>query len=1293
MRAAAHLPRLDRLDDAAPHARLLSNGSYTVLISSAGTGLSTWGDTALTAWSGDRTEDGDGVFLYIRDLDDGRFWSATVQPVTAGFDSHGAAYADGCMRLSRTQCGVETQVDIAVAPHAPLEVRRLRLRNLGDRPRRLEVTTYAEVVLQQRAAHAAHPAFSKLFVETFFEPASELLLASRRPRSDGEPRRWMAQALLGPGSAQWESDRGRFLGRGRTPTDPLALSGDLSGSSGRVLDPVLAMRRRVSLAAGEAAELAAIIAAGDSRSGVRAAIAPLRSDPAGVGATFAAAAAAEGAVRSRLQLDERDAAYLQELAGAMLYGRAALRAAVRARRAPGTLDRSIYGLRSEALLVLAEIGAADAETLVPEIAAARAYWGARGVRIELIVLCDDPGLAATRLQACWQSVAEILPGATPGNIAVHGAAEVGAEARAKMRAAADLAIRHSFPILREPRRNRARGGQASGVPLSSAAAGGVSPQARPREDLLFDNGHGGFTADGREYVIHLDPRAPGGSRPPMPWINVVANEQFGSLLSESGARYTWSGNSRENRLTPWYNDPVSDPYGEALYLRDEESGALWSPLPGPSSAATAAEVRHGFGYSKWRQRCSDLDQEVTIFVPRADPLQIVHLHLTNLGEGPRRLSAFSYHRLVLGPQQSQSVRTEIDSEALLLLAVNPMNGAFSDRVAFAAAALSEGARCFLSGDRASFIGRNRRPANAALPSSGADLDGRSGADLDPCAALQVKLELLPAASVDVFFLFGQTESAAAARTLVERYRRPGVAAEALAGVRRFWQETLSAISVETPVRSLDLMLNGWLLYQALACRLWARSAFYQSGGAFGFRDQLQDSAALVYARPALMRAQIALHAAHQFTEGDVLHWWHPPDDRGTRTRFADDLLWMPYLAAFYARSTGDWGIFDETAAYVSARRLEPGEDEAYLRSSPSTETSDIYEHCCRAIDRSLALGAHGLPLMGTGDWNDGMNRVGREGRGESVWMAFFLHDVLVQFEPVCERRGDDQRLRRYRQHRLRLQAAIDGSAWDGRWYRRAYYDDGTPLGSAENDECRIDALAQAWAVISGTAPADRARTALDAVEELLVSEEAGIIRLLTPPFDTTAHDPGYIKGYLPGIRENGGQYTHAAVWVVRAMAEIGRRDRAAELLERLGPVWHGRSRAAVAAYQVEPYVVAADIYGLAPHLGRGGWTWYTGSAAWMYRVALESILGLTLEEGRALRLRPRFPDSWPRARLSYTLPEQTTRYEIELLNPSGNAGDVRSATIDGEPAEIAAGVAIVPFRSDGQVHRVTVVLG
>jgi cyclic beta-1,2-glucan synthetase len=828
-------------------------------------------------------------------------------------------------------------------------------------------------------------------------------------------------------------------------------------------------------------------------------------------------------------------------------------------------------------------------------------------------------------------------------------------------------------------------------------AHGSAAAAASKEALQFENGFGGFSASGEEYVIRLARTPNGLHRPPLAWSNIIANESLGFIATDSGAGYTWSVNSREHRLTPWSNDPIVDPHGEALYLRDEDSGEYWSPLPGPVPGAGNYEVRHGFGVSRYRHSSLGIEQESELFVPRHDPVKVLRLRLTNHSRRRRHLSITSYAEWVLGVLPSETGRliaTERDQATGAILAMNPHAGEFAARVAFATLLTREGAAASeWTADRTSFLGEHGSLTRPAALADRKALGGRAGRGLDPCAAFRQAVSIEPGETVEGTVLVGEAETREVARAILRRYQSPAAVSGALEGIVAYWRETLGRVRVETPAPELDLMVNGWLGYQNLACRVWGRSAFYQSGGAYGFRDQLQDAAALIHLDPDLTRRQILLHAGHQFIEGDVLHWWHPPLSKGIRTRFSDDLLWLPYVTAGYIQHTGDTGILDARAPLLSGPALEPGEDESFMTPVDAGIGADLYTHCCLTLDRSLTRGAHGLPLMGTGDWNDGMNRVGREGRGESVWLGFFLYDILRRFIPLCAQRADGPRAERYQRHFEVLGRALNDGGWDGQWYRRAYYDNGAPIGSAASDECRIDAIAQAWAVISGAAPIERAELALDALEDQLVDEGSGIIRLLTPAFDRTPHDPGYIKGYLPGVRENGGQYTHGALWAVRALAEAGRTERAAHLLEMLSPVSHTRSAEAVAVYQAEPYVIAADVYGVAPHLGRGGWTWYTGSAGWMFRVALESVLGFSLEEGRTLRLVPCIPDDWPGFSIRYRFPEEGTVYQITVEQPPREAAEVTRVELDGESLDLEESAVRIPIFRDGAIHTVKVRLG
>ncbi len=1115
----------------------LANDRYRLTIADDGTGSSHFGALAITRRTPDHTRETDAFVLYIRDLESGDVWSAGAEPVRSASDAYEAVAHDGIVTLVREHDGIRTTLEVTLATNAPAEERRLTIENLSGRARTLDVTTYAELVLNTPIADASHPAFSKLFVQTEWDAHAQALLAMRRLRAADDEPLWVVHTLRSVGGATklaYETDRMRFLGRGRTTARPMSLDagGALSGTTGAVLDPIFALQSAITLAAGARAEFVAMLGAGHTR--------------------------------------------------------------------------------EEAMAIVAQRGAPVSRDVSERAEAPKPVTAVVGDRY-----------------------------------------------------------------------------RAAEAPKKTIVANGD-------EDLRFFNGLGGFSEDGTEYVIRLDATPAGLRWPPMPWSNVIANENAGFIVTGSGAVTSWSANSRENRLTPWFNDPVSDPHGEAIYLRDEESGVFWSPLPGPTPAPRPYEVRHGFGYTTWNHTSHELVQTTTTWMPRRDPVKVVRINLKSTSVRQRTISITSYAHLVLGGVPwvtARSVVTASDAESGAILATNRSRGEFSNRTTFAALVAPAGSKPSVTADRTAFLGRTGSVSDPAAMHSGEPLDGRTGAGLDPCAAFRTTVTIPPGATVEIVLLLGEAENETKARSLLHTYGNLGTINKSLDTARDFWRDMLGGVQIETPSPALDIMVNGWLAYQNLACRVWGRSAYYQSGGAFGFRDQLQDSAALLYLDPSLTRSQILLHAAHQFVEGDVMHWWHPPTSKGIRTRFSDDLLWLPYITSFYIASTGDRSVLEASAPFVTGPQLAGDEDEQFMTPTDSGTSGSVYEHCCRSIDRSLTAGVHGIPLMGSGDWNDGMNRVGREGKGESVWLGFFLYSILEDFIPIAESRGDTERAQKYLEFKIKLGDALNAAGWDGGWYRRAYYDDGTPLGAASGDECRIDAIAQAWSVISGAAPADRAETALDAMEEHLVSESEKLIRLLTPAFDKTPHDPGYIKGYLPGVRENGGQYTHGVLWGVRALAEMGRTERATRLLEMLSPITHGRTPEEVDVYRVEPYVIAADVYGVAPHVGRGGWTWYTGSAGWMYRVALESLLGLTIVGGDHLELRPCVPESWPGFSVRMRLADKRTRYEIVLTRAASGVGETQ-VHVDGEPVgdAVRSGAASIALVRDGGVHLVEIAL-
>ena len=849
-----------------------------------------------------------------------------------------------------------------------------------------------------------------------------------------------------------------------------------------------------------------------------------------------------------------------------------------------------YGISGDLPIALVRIERDEERDVVRQLLRAQEYWRLKGVASDLVIL---NATGASYTQALQESIEGMVRSSRAGEekqSKEHGgvfllrADLLPPSDRVLLGAVARIVVFANRGSLSEQvvRLARSRPGPVPPrvrVPLKTAET--VPP---PALDLDFFNGLGGFAQGGREYVTLLGR----GQWTPAPWTNVVANPEFGFQVSESGAGYTWSLNSRENKITPWSNDPVSDTPGETFYVRDEDSGQVWGPTILPiREEPWPYVIRHGQGYSRFEHTSHGIALDLLQFVPLRDSVKISRLTLENRSRHKRRLAVTAYVEWVLGVSRNGSapyVVTEIEPTTRAMFARNAWNGEFADRVAFADLA---GSQTSWTGDRLEFLGRNASLDHPAAVEQGEEFSGKTGAGLDPCAALQTHLELEPGARAEVVFLLGEGSDPEEARSLIERYRALSCD-EVLRDVQEHWDEVLGTVQVETPDPSMNLLLNRWLLYQTLWCRMWARSAFYQSGGAYGFRDQLQDVLALAVPRPELVREHILRAAARQFPEGDVQHWWHPPTGRGVRTRISDDRLWLPYAVLHYLLTTEDAAVLDEDVPWIDGPVLTEGQQESYFEPTESEDRATLYEHCARALDRSLEVGSHGLPLIGAGDWNDGMNRVGHDGKGESVWLGWFLLANLGEFARIADVRGEEERAARWRSTAASLAASLDAKAWDGEWYTRAFFDDGTPLGSAQSAECQIDSIPQSWAVIAGAGDPSRARQAMESVEQRLIRRDDRLMLLFSPPFDRIPLDPGYIKGYVPGIQENGGQYTHAAVWSVVAFAMLGEGEKAVELFDLLSPIHHASRRASVHRYKVEPYVVAADVYSQRPHVGRGG---------------------------------------------------------------------------------------------------------
>ena len=1265
---------------AVPYTHLLSNGHYSVMLTNAGGGGSSFDDLAVTRWRSDVTSDNRGSYIYVRDARSGAIWSTAYHPTGHALQGYQVTYGLDKAEFRQQVAGIDTRMEVVVSAEEQAELRRVTLTNLTAAPRELELTSYSEVVLTTPGADEAHPAFANLFVETEFAPQHDALLASRRPRAPGARRLWAVHSLSVRGHAlgaiQFESDRAAFVGRGYSLADPLALHGPLGGHSGVVLDPALSLRRRIRIVPGGSAQITFITGVAESREEALA-LADRLHDPTAVARVFEMAWTQSQVELRDLGVDADQVHRFQRLASAALFldGRRRAKPETITANTKGQPALWPYGISGDFPMVFVRVGVHDELTLVAELLRAHEYWRLKRLMVDLVILNEDSGGYAQGRQEQILALVRGGRGAslinTRGGIFLLRGDLVPEADRTLLEAVAcTILMTRRGDLAQHLRRREADQGQPLLAPQRSVALDVPLPPLA----LIQPSPYGGFTPDGREYVINLVPTM----TTPAPWTNVVANPDFGFIVTEAGGGYTWAANSRENRITPWSNDPVRDPVSEALYLRDEASGTFWSPMRREENAGHI-RVRHGFGYSVFERRHGVIESSVTLCVPPEDPVKIIRLRLRNHGPAPARLSATFYVEWVLGvfrAQMAPHIVTEFNSEAGALTARNAYNVEFGERVAFLAI---NGPELSYTCDRTEFIGRNGNLASPAAMAV-AQLSGRTGAGYDPCGAIRCVVELARDEERELIFLLGQGENAEQALALVARYREPVDAARAQNATVEGWRKLLGATQVRTPDPALDVLLNGWLLYQTLVCRIWGRSAFYQSGGAYGFRDQLQDVMALASAAPQVAREQITRAASRQFVEGDVQHWWHPPTGRGIRTSFSDDYLWLPYVAHHYITVTGDTAVLDSSQPFLEGRALAAGEAEYYDLPTVSAKVGTLYEHCARAIDYSLGrMGPHGLPLMGAGDWNDGMNLVGEGGTGESIWVGWFLITVLRSFVELAEARSDYKRAERYRHEAERLRGALEAHAWDGDWYLRAFYDDGTPLGSHTNEECQIDSLTQSWAVISGAGEPVRAQKGMEALEAHLVDHEAGLIRLFTPAFDKSQQNPGYIKGYVPGVRENGGQYTHAAIWTIWAWSLLGDGKRVGELMQLINPVRHGVEHPD--RYRVEPYVVAADVYTAEGHAGRGGWTWYTGSAGWLYRLGIEQLLGMR-RVGATLELHPCLPPSWPGYEASYRY--GATTYTIQIERTS----NVTTLLLDGVPLIGDA----IPLCDDGATHVVQLLL-
>jgi cellobiose phosphorylase len=1291
----AELSHVDRvtLDDAPlRRCHLLGHGELATVITSRGIGFTSWRKLDVHRFRDDADVGGSGVFLYIRNRKTGAFWSAGFEPTRRAADEYFAEFSPDKVRLQRRDGDVESILEIVVSPEYPAELRRLTLFNRGTETMELDVTSYMEVVLAPRAADLAHRSFSNLFVHTEALPQKGCVLATRRPRKAGEFQPFCLQVLRVEDASpearfELETSRGLFLGRGGSYHDPDALTGNapLSGTVGFVLDPVIALRQALQLKPGQHVRICLTTALADSRQGVLNVVDAL-SASSGVTRTFELAWADARVELKHLGVSGLVSHRFQRLLSALLFPEPGLRGSAAAPDVASGGLRALWslGISGDLPILLVRLDDLELTDLVRDVLLAHEFFRVNNVQVDLLLWNEEmDGYLSPQHDKALQLIHATAGHGRldqPGGVFLRHASKVSEAERILILAYARVVLQVSQGSLaRQLKQERPR---RIAEALLSSSAPDARPARRVQPALQFDNGIGGFTADGREYVMQVSETA----RPPAPWSNVMAQPSFGTLVTESGGGFTWAGNSQRYRLTPWSNDAVLDPVAEVVYLRDDATRAVWSATPSPAPRGAEYTVRHGQGYTTFERHADGIASELTQFLHPHEPAKVYRITIRNDSEQVRSLSVVMFVDLSVGATRDRArhtVWTRYEADVRALLSGNPFS-AYPERCCFLASTAEVTSFTTDRDEIVGELGSAERPDGLTQ----AALSGASGRSASPCAALHITLTLKPFEALPVVFTLGDAANVAEARAAAQRHRAEANWQDLLVRAKASWDEILDKVVIKTPDAALDIMVNRWLLYQTLSCRIWGRSGFYQSGGAYGYRDQLQDVLALLHTRPDVAREHLLRAAERQFVEGDVQHWWHPDTGEGVRTHCSDDMLWLPFAVARYVEVTGDSDVLDAELAFLEERALTLTDHDLYSVPRVARETASLYEHCRRALLVGTTAGPRGIPLMRGGDWNDGMDQVGAAGRGESIWLGWFVARVWRDFAVLAKQRGDGETCERAQRESTRIAHAIETHGWDGAWYRRAYADDDSALGSADSPECKIDAIAQAWAELSGVGDERRAHQAVASSLSQLVRRDEAMMMLLTPPFTgESSADPGYIRAYPAGIRENGGQYTHGVLWTVQALLSQGECERAEELLAMLNPIRHGSAPEEVARYRLEPYVVAADVYASAEHMGRGGWSWYTGAAGWMYRIAVEDMLGLQVR-GDVLHLRPRVPRDWSAYSLRYRRGQ--TVWAISYSNPQRLALKSSELRVRLDGKEAASGR--ISLVEDGKVHAIEIVV-
>lgn len=1262
-------------------ANVIANENYSVVINAKGEGYSTYKDIAINRFKETNDKKG-GIYFYIKNIRTKKIWKANVDGFSNKPDKYSISFSPDRNKLIRTDENIETTQDIIVAQDTGTEIRKITLENNSNIDETVEISSIFEPILSTREQDYSHRAFNNFGLRYEFLEDKQTILINRIKR-ENEKELYVGVCFYTDddntvGELEYEIN-GNIVDKYVENSIPF------SKKITRQTEPVIAFRRTIKVPQNEKVSLNYIITASENREEVLENLEYYLNEE-NIKREYELSKARAEEEAKYLRVTSENLKYYQRMLPYIIFHNPMKRLYVNkiSKNKHSQEELWKYGISGDLPIVLVRIKNIDNISVVGEMLKAYEYYKTKNIKFDLIILDEEKN-----------SYEKYLRDAIFKEIANHQLSYLLNKGIFLIEDKEDLdlfLLRANFII--DSNRGSIRNvlnelEEDYLYSVKDIAQEKKENIVKPNfeninnyfnvQNLKYYNQYGGFSEDGSEYRIKQNIENP----IPAIWSHVMSNEKFGTLVTNNMGGFTWSKNSRLNRITAWSNNSIDDEPSEIIYIKDKDLMESWSVGKLPKPDDNEYSVIYGFGYAKYYHSSCGITQEAEVFVPTKDSVKVNILNLKNTTQDKRNLSIVYYIKPVLNEDEIKSngyINLDFNKNANLVSIENLYGNGLS-KTSFVAS--SEPIKSY-TGNKVSFIGNGSIKEPESL--NKISLTNENALGNNSCVAIEIDVTIYPYENKEISLILGEGETKLEVQDLVYKYSDVKKCKKELLDVKDFWKNKISKIQVKTPAESMNIMLNGWLLYQTIACRLWAKSAFYQSGGATGFRDQLQDILCLKYIEPEVTRKQILKHCVHQFIDGDVEHWWHEETNRGIRTRFSDDLLWLPYVVAEYIKTTQDTEILKEEVAYINGNTLKDDENENYDIHLTSDIKESVFQHCIRAIEKSLDFGENGMPKIGSGDWNDGFSKVGIKGKGESVWLGFFLYTVLSEFIEIMENMNDESvkdKIEKYEGIKQELKKSLNTAGWDGRWYKRAFMDDGNILGSIENEECRIDSISQSWSVISNAGDNDKKYISMESLENHLVDRETGIIKLLDPPFEKSDLEPGYIKMYLPGVRENGGQYTHAAIWAIIAETLLGFGNKAYEYYRMINPIEHAKTAEEANKYKVEPYVIAADVYGSSNLVGRGGWTWYTGSSSWYYRAGIENILGLKIEKGK-LKIDPCIPSDWREYSIQYKY--KSTLYNIKVKNLSEKNTGVEKIFINGKEEKE------IPLLDDGRIYEIEVLL-